>query len=90
MAPTQDEELNVEKKQQPKTEVEEKWEYFVEATKSLTKEQKVELNQFWETTSGGKPKPKKETATIEDLQSLITEVLRIKFGGVYVSEPSKE
>jgi hypothetical protein len=85
----QEEEM-VEKKQQPKTEIDEKWEYFVEATKSLTKEQKVELNQFWEVNSGGKPKPKKETATIEDLQSLIAEVLRITFGGKYVDEQPKE
>jgi len=86
---TQEEEV-AEKKQQPKTEADEKWEYFVEVTKSLTKEQKAELNQFWEVHSGGKPKPKKETATIEDLQSLIAEVLRITFGGKYVDEQPKE
>lgn len=77
-------------KPQPKTELEERWEYFVEATKSMTKEQKAELNSFWETNSGGKPKPKKETATMEDMELLIAEVLRITFGGKYTSEqPAK-
>ena len=71
---------------QPKTELDEKWEYFVEVTKSLTKENKAELNSFWEQHSGGKPKPKKETATIDDLNALIAEVLRINFGGKYISE----
>lgn len=89
MMPIQEEEV-VEKKQQPKTELDEKWEYFVEITKHLTALQKSELNTFWEVHSGGKPKPKKETATIEDLQSLISEVLRIQFGGKYVNEPTKE
>jgi len=76
--------------QKQKTEIEEKWDYFVEATKSLTKEQKTELNNFWENHSGGKPKPKKDTATLDDLQALIAEVLRISFGGKYVDEKSKE
>lgn len=74
----------------PKTEVEEKWEYFVEVTKTLTKEQKTELNNFWETNSGGKPKPKKETATVDELDSLIAEVLRIQFAGKYVDVKPKE
>ena len=76
--------------QQPKTELEEKWDYFVEVTKSLSKEQKSELNTFWEQQSGGKPKPKKETATLDELNLLIAEVLRIQFAGKYVSEQPKE
>jgi hypothetical protein len=68
----------------PKTELEEKWDTFVEITKALTKEQKSELNEFWSTHSGGKPKPTKTTASLEDLQALIVEALRLQFGGKYV------
>lgn len=68
----------------PKTELEEKWESFVDITKSLSKDQKTELNNFWETHGNGKPKPTKATATLEELQALIVESLRIQFGGKYV------
>lgn len=68
----------------PKTELEEKWDTFVEITKALTKEQKNELNEFWSTHSSGKPKPTKTTASLEDLQALIVEALRLQFGGNYV------
>jgi len=67
----------------PKTELEEKWESFVDITKGLSKEQKTELNNFWETHSEGKPKPTKTTATLDELQALIVEALRIQFGGKY-------
>lgn len=67
----------------PKTELEEKWESFVDITKGLSKEQKTELNNFWEANSGGKPKPTKTTATLDELQALIVEALRIQFGGKY-------
>lgn len=68
----------------PKTELEEKWDTFVEITKALTKEQKNELNEFWSTHSGGKPKPTKTTASLDDLQALVVEALRLQFGGKYV------
>lgn len=69
----------------PKTPLEEKWDSFVEITKSLTKEQKNELNLFWETHSSGAPKPTKTTATLDDLQALIVEALRLQFGATYVN-----
>jgi hypothetical protein len=67
------------------SELEEKWNTFIDITKGLKKEQKEELNSFWSTHSGGRPKPTKSSATIEDLQALITEALRIQFGGQYVT-----
>lgn len=68
----------------PKTELEEKWDTFVDITKGLSKEQKTQLNDFWETHSNGKPKPTKTTATLDELQPLIVEALRLQFGGKYV------
>jgi hypothetical protein len=67
------------------SELEEKWNTFIDITKGLKKEQKEELNSFWSTHSGGRPKPTKSSATIDDLQALITEALRIQFGGQYVT-----
>lgn len=74
----------------PKSPLETQWDYFVEITQSLSKEQKQELNLFWENHSGGKPKPKKDTANHEDLTALVTECLRIQFGGKYVDVKSPE
>jgi hypothetical protein len=68
----------------PKTELEEKWETFVDITKGLSKEQKTQLNDFWATHSNGKPKPTKTTATLDELQALVVEALRLQFGGKYV------
>jgi recombination DNA repair RAD52 pathway protein len=76
--------IDVEEAIAPKTELEEKWETFVDITKGLSKEQKTQLNDFWATHSNGKPKPTKTTATLDELQALVVEALRLQFGGKYV------
>lgn len=70
-----------------KSDVEIRYEAFLDIAQKLNKEQKDELNEFWKNHSGGKPKPTKATATIEDLQALNVEALRIAFGATYV-EPT--
>lgn len=70
----------------PKNEVEERWDAFVEIVNGLTKEQKDELNQFWASHAGTRPKPTKATATLEDLEPLTIEALRLRFGGTYSGE----
>ena len=70
-----------------KSDVEIRYEAFLDIAKKFNKEQKDELNEFWKNYSGGKPKPTKATATIEDLQALNVEALRITFGATYV-EPT--
>jgi hypothetical protein len=67
----------------PKTEIEERWDAFVEILSGLTQDQKDELNSFWASHAGGRPKPTKKTATLEDLEPLTIEALRLRFGGSY-------
>jgi len=69
--------------QAPKTDFDERWDAFVEIVSGLTKEQKDELNVFWSSHAGGRPKPTKSTATPEDLEVLTVEALRLRFGGAY-------
>jgi recombination DNA repair RAD52 pathway protein len=61
-----------------------KWEQFAGLAKSLNTEQKTELNDFWEDHAGGRPKPTKSNATIQDLDDLISEIVRIQLGGTLV------
>ena len=70
-----------------KSDVEIRYEAFLDIAKKLNKEQKEELNEFWKNHSGGKPKPTKTTATLDDLQVLNIEAMRIAFGATYV-EPN--
>ena len=56
-----------------------KWENFMGLAKSLNPEQKNQLNAHWENFSGGKPKPTKTSATHEELDELIAEIVRITF-----------
>lgn len=67
-------------------EVETLWSQFTELAKSLDEAGKTALNNWWAETSGGAPKPKKETATAEVLRSLIDECVRITFGGKFEEE----
>jgi recombination DNA repair RAD52 pathway protein len=60
------------------------WERFVGLAKSLSQEQRDELNAYWETKSGGKPKPTKATATMDDLETLMAEAVRMSLGGEFV------
>lgn len=61
-------------------ELEQRWNNFVGLSKNLTAEQKLELNKFWEEYSGGKPKPTKATASIEDIDALIVQATALTFG----------
>jgi len=72
----------------PKTELEERWDAFVEIVSGLTKEQKDQLNDFWSTHANGRAKPTKATATLEDVETLTIEALRLRFGGTYAGEAS--
>lgn len=67
-------------------EIESRWENFLSVIKTLTKEQKDELNAFWENHSGGRPKPTKTTATVEDIDALVVEAMRISFGATLVQD----
>lgn len=51
--------------------VEELWENFVTIAKSLSAEQKTELNEMWKSHAGDRPKPTKQTANVADLEFLI-------------------
>lgn len=42
------------------------------------------LDQFWNDYGGGKPKPTKATANIEDLNAIIAECVRLTMGGEFV------
>lgn len=61
-----------------------KWEQFANLAKALDSEQKTELNSFWETHAGGRPKPTKTNATSQDIDDLYTEIVRIKLGATLV------
>jgi hypothetical protein len=65
-------------------EIESRWDNFITVTKLLTKEQKDELNAFWETHSSGRPKPTKTTATIEDIDALVVKAMALSFGATPV------
>jgi recombination DNA repair RAD52 pathway protein len=69
-----------------KSELETRYEAFIDIAKKLSKEQREELNEFWKNYSGGKPKPTKALATLEDLQALNAEAIRLMFGGRYVEQ----
>lgn len=67
-------------------EVETLWNEFSALVKSLDDAGRTALNSWWSETSGGAPKPRKETATPEVLRSLIDECTRITFGGTFEEE----
>lgn len=62
------------------------WAQMVEVVASLDAPSKQALNEFWAEWADGKPKPKMETATAEDLDALIAEATRLAFGGEYTDE----
>lgn len=53
------------------------WEDFVTTLKMLNAEQKTEINTFWVEYSGGRPKPTKTTATVDDLHALLQCALQL-------------
>jgi hypothetical protein len=65
--------------------IEEKWTKFTALVKEFNDEQKSSLNEFWNKHKNGMPKPTKATATHEDLDALIAEVVKISFDGEYVN-----
>lgn len=78
-------ESEVESRQIPSVsdEISAKWDSFVGLTKALSAEKKELLNSFWSKHSDGKPKPRKETVSEQDLESLIAEATRLSFDGEY-------
>ena len=44
---------------------------------------RVALNNYWATASGGAPKPRRETATVEMLAVLIAECEVLSVGGTF-------
>lgn len=69
-----------------KSELQIRYEAFLDIAKKLNKEQKDQLNEFWNNHSGGRPKPTKTTATLEDLHALNAEAVRLMFGGTYTEQ----
>lgn len=61
-----------------------RWDEFASITKTLSSEQKSQLNEFWDSYSGGKPKPTKTTASSSDIDALMEEAVKVSFG-----KPSK-
>ena len=53
------------------------WEDFVTTLKMLSADQKTEINTFWVEHSGGRPKPTKTTATVDDLHALLQYALQL-------------
>lgn len=53
------------------------WTSFVSVSKSLDADAKALLNDFWVEYSGGRPKPTRETATVDDIESLIAEATKL-------------
>jgi hypothetical protein len=65
-------------------EIEKKWDNFVANSKSLSADKRSQLNNFWNEYSGGMPKPTKATATLEQLDALNIECVRLMLDGVAV------
>ena len=70
--------------------VSEKWEQFVNLSKSLTAPQKTKLNDFWSEWSNGAPKPTKTTATVQQLDALIEQCVVISLDATVVVDTSLE
>lgn len=72
------------------SEVDDMWSNFVEITKGMTKEQKDVLGSYWDSYSGGRPKPTKASANEEDMQVLIQEALKIVFASPFKDDEKSE
>lgn len=72
----------VQQPQQPQIdpEIEKMWDRFVGVVKTLSDDQKGQLNEFWVTAGEGRPKPTKATATTKDLETLIEKAVMLTFG----------
>lgn len=58
-------------------EVENLWDTFMNHSKALDAEKRLELNKFWNQYSNNAPKPTKTSATKAQLNALITECVRL-------------
>lgn len=58
---------------------------FMALRGQLEPDQVDQLRKFWDTWSGGRPVPKKNDFTEEELRILTTECVRLLFGGDYAS-----
>jgi len=65
------------------------WENFMSMSKSLTKEKKEDLRASWAEWSSGKPTPKKDNVTIEEIEFLLAEATRLVFDAVVSETPPK-
>lgn len=63
------------------------WDNFVGLAKSLNAEQKEQLNTHWKQYSGGRAKPTKASASVDELTELIAACVQVSFG---VMEQSDE
>lgn len=64
------------------------WDQFTSLSKDLKADEKVKLGEFWNSYSGGKPKPTLETATPQIITALIEECTKILFPGSEYAAPN--
>jgi recombination DNA repair RAD52 pathway protein len=69
---------------QPDPKIEEAFAQIKEFKSKMDKDASDALDKFWNDYSGKKPKPTKATATIEDLNAIIGECVRLTMGGEFV------
>ena len=62
-----------------------KWDNFISLTKSLSPEKRTELNKYWDKTSSGQPKPRKETITMDALDGLVAQAISLSFGAELIT-----
>lgn len=69
---------------QPSPEIEDAFAQIKDFKSKMDKDSAKALDQFWNDYSGNRPKPTKATATIEDLNAIIGECVRLTMGGEFV------
>lgn len=62
------------------------WDNFMGLAKSLNASQKEQLNTHWKQYSGGRAKPTKASATVDELAELIAACVQISFGATEQSD----
>jgi hypothetical protein len=68
----------------PKSEFDEKYERFLDLRKDFSEAQMAELREWWSDYSGGRPTPKREDMTVEEVDQMIVQAVRISLGGTLV------
>ena len=69
---------------QPDPKIEEAFSQIKEFKSKMDEDASDALDKFWNDYSGNKPKPTKATATIEDLNAILGECVRLTMGGEFV------